>query len=241
MSTSPRNDSHGLAADAGRVGRAEGGQPPHVVGGDLEQLARRGEPGAVSTPSSVPSVVPGQRVPGGLEQDLGLLAQLGRTFLEQDRVDERDTRAGGQELGQQPRRRPEEGDERLDALEGAALGERVELLGQLRPAAQRLAGVLPEPGVDDDLAGGVAGDALDDAGRALVADREAAERLDVVAPELDAHGLVGGGREDVDDATADGELTARLHLRDAAVAERRQALDQLVEPLPPRVEHQGTP
>jgi hypothetical protein len=44
---------------------------------------------------------------------------------------------------------------------------------------------------------------------ALVGDGERAQLADLVAPELDAHRVVGRGREDVDDAAAHRELAAR--------------------------------
>ena len=55
--------------------------------------------------------------------------------------------------------------------------------------------------------------------RALVGHREGPQLLDLVAEEVDAHRVVGDGREDVEDAAAHGELAAPGHHVDARVGE----------------------
>ena len=65
-------------------------------------------------------------------------------------------------------------------------------------------------------------------GRALVGDRELREPVDLVAPEVDAHGMVGGRRVDVDDRAAHRDLAARLDLVLAPVAHRDEPVDELV-------------
>ena len=55
--------------------------------------------------------------------------------------------------------------------------------------------------------------------RALVGDRERADLLDLVAEELDAHRVLGGRREDVEDAAAHRELAAAGDHVDAGVGE----------------------
>ena len=59
--------------------------------------------------------------------------------------------------------------------------------------------------------------------RALVGDRELAEPVDLVAPQVDAHRVVRGDGVDVDDRAPHRDLAARLDLVLAAVAERRRA------------------
>ena len=72
-----------------------------------------------------------------------------------------------------------------------------------------LAGALAHRGGQQQLAARRELHALDRLGqRPLVGDRERADLLDLVAEELDAHGVVGGRREDVEDAAAHGELAA---------------------------------
>ncbi len=90
---------------------------------------------------------------------------------------------------------------------------------------------------------------------ALVGDREGADLLDVVAPELHPQRVLLGRREDVDDAAADRELAALLDQVDAGVRrvgqpaydvlERRgvarRELDRLevAEPLDLRLQHRA--
>ena len=75
-------------------------------------------------------------------------------------------------------------------------------------------------GEDDDLGQVVGG--------ALVGHGELGEAIDLVAPQVDAHGAVGGGREHVDDGAADRDLAAVLDHLLAAVAGRHQLVDELV-------------
>ncbi len=77
---------------------------------------------------------------------------------------------------------------------------------------------------------------------ALVGHGERAQLAHLVAPELDADRVLGGRREDVDDAAADGELAARGDHLDAGVGQLDQPHEQRVEvvgvadPQPHRVE-----
>jgi hypothetical protein len=66
--------------------------------------------------------------------------------------------------------------------------------------------------------------------RSLRERREGADRLDLVAEELDPQRVAAGGREDVDQASADRELAALLHAVDALVAGEREPLRQGIEP-----------
>ena len=59
--------------------------------------------------------------------------------------------------------------------------------------------------------------------RALREHREARDALDLVAEELDAHGLCAGRREDVEDVAAHGQLAAVADALDALVARARRA------------------
>ena len=67
-------------------------------------------------------------------------------------------------------------------------------------------------------------DLLGVAERALGERREPAQRVDLVAEQIDAHGAVGGHREDVEQAAADRELAALLHLVHALVPRRHEVL-----------------
>ena len=71
-------------------------------------------------------------------------------------------------------------------------------------------------------------DRVEVVGGALVGDGELGEPVDLVAPQVDAHGPVGGGREDVDDRAAHRHLAAVLDLLLAAVAGADELGDELV-------------
>ena len=61
--------------------------------------------------------------------------------------------------------------------------------------------------------------------RPLIGDREHPHLGDLVAPELDAHRVFGGGREDVEDAAADRELAALADHVDAGVGQLDEPVD----------------
>src|SRR5207245_3898883 len=82
-----------------------------------------------------------------------------------------------------------------------------ELLGELGPALER------------ELAGREDGERLERRLRALGHRVECAEGLDVVAEELDARRLLGGGRVHVDDPAAPRERAGLAHLAHRVVAE----------------------
>ena len=62
--------------------------------------------------------------------------------------------------------------------------------------------------------------------RALRERRERADRFDLVAEELDPERLAAGGRKDVDDAAAHGEMAALLDALDPLVAGQRELLGE---------------
>ena len=70
---------------------------------------------------------------------------------------------------------------------------------------------------------------VDGVGGALVGDGERAQLADLVAPELDAHGVLGGRREHVDDPAAHRELAARGDHLHAGVGQLDEAHEQGVE------------
>ena len=65
--------------------------------------------------------------------------------------------------------------------------------------------------------------------RALVGDREGADLVDLVAPELHPHRVLLGRREHVDEPAADRELAALLHQVDPRVGRVRQPAYDVVE------------
>ena len=64
--------------------------------------------------------------------------------------------------------------------------------------------------------------------RALVGDRELREPIDLVAPQVDAHRMVGRRGIDVNDRAAHRELTARFHLVFAPIAHGHEPVDERV-------------
>nr|CAA9297927.1 hypothetical protein AVDCRST_MAG63-4938 [uncultured Armatimonadetes bacterium] len=82
---------------------------------------------------------------------------------------------------------------------------------------------------ESDLVRGDERDRRDLADRALGFPVERADRLDVVAEQVDAHGLFAVRREHVEDVAAAGERTREVDLVLALVAERRQSRRQGVE------------
>ena len=117
-------------------------------------------------------------------------------------------------------------EEGAEAVDREQLGERA--LGSLvLGVGQRLLGEDPVIGVD--LGGGVELDPLRLRERALGEGREVADRLDLVAEQLEPRRLVLGRAEDVEDPPANGELTAVGDLLDPLVAAAGEQLGDVAE------------
>ena len=157
-----------------------------------------------------------------------LVEQLLRAVAQPARLDDRDERARRQEIreevlvGGQPRQ------PRLHAVEGLPLGEALPLLPAPRLGAQQLGRAGAHLVGRQQLADREQPRVGEIAVRALVGDRELREPVDLVAPEVDAHRMVGGRGIHVDDRAAHCELAARLDLVLAAIAHRDESLDELV-------------
>src|SRR5690606_25112481 len=93
--------------------------------------------------------------------------------------------------------------ERLHTLHGNALGQLVEHLAELRVLPREIRCALAYVLGEQQLPARRRPEPVNRLDRALVSDGEAAYLLDLVAPELDAQRVVLGGREDVENATAD--------------------------------------
>ena len=151
------------------------------------------------------------------------------------RVGEQHPRPDGQQVGEQLQLAADQRrDQRLHALGRDALGEVSSssrsgaAVGSRCSAGQRR-GPLPHRPVSSSSRQPGATSSLDRLDRALVGDGERAQLADLVAPELDAHRVLGGRREDVDDAAAHGELAARGDHLDAGVGQLDQPLQQRLE------------
>ena len=132
-----------------------------------------------------------------------------------------DVLLGGEDRG---RARGHEVEEGAEAIDGQELGDVGALVGVLeRGDLGQLAVLGRELGRGGDL------DPVGLAERALGEGREQAQRLDLVVEQVDAHRPLLGGRVDVEDPAADGELAAVVDLVDALVARGHELLRGLLE------------
>ena len=132
-----------------------------------------------------------------------------------------DVVVGGDHHGGVVRRQLEEG---AEAVDGQQLGHVRPVLGLLQRGDLRQLPVLGRQ-----LGGGRDLDRLGVAQGALGEGGEPAQRLDLVAEQVDAHGAVLGRRVEIDETPANGELPAVLDLLDAFVAGRDEVGRELVE------------
>ena len=126
---------------------------------------------------------------------------------------------------------------RLHAVEHLSVGEPLPLLATPPHRAHQLGGAVAHRGGGEQLTRGEDPRFVDVVGGALVGDGERGEPVDFVAPQVDADGVVVGGRVHVDDRAAHGHLAARLDLVLAPVATGNQRLHELVAVDPPSGSH----
>ena len=171
----------------------------------------------------------GGRGPRGAQELLARRDQVVRAGAGALGVEDQHGGVGGHQVDEQLHRVDQRDRERLHALHGDAGGHLVGELEQLRVRLAQLGGAASYVVGEQQLAARrrpQPGHRLDGA---LVGDGERADVLDVVAPELHPQGVLLGGREDVDDPAADGELAAALDHVDPAVRRVGQAAHDLVE------------
>ncbi len=144
----------------------------------------------------------------------------------------------GQMVGERPvelllageddrRLRRDQLEERRELVGGQQLGERLPRLAVLLGGRERRLGKQAVIGVD--LRGRIELDQCRVAERALGEGRKPADRFDLVAEQLDAGSAVLGRTEDVEDASADGELAAVGDLLDPFVAGAGEQLGNVAE------------
>ncbi|MBM7804099.1 hypothetical protein JOE58_003350 [Curtobacterium luteum] len=162
--------------------------------------------------------------PGGLEELRVGLREAVRTAADPLGREHRDGGVLRQVVRDRHEVLHERGSEGLHALDRDALGDLREHLRQVRELVQHLARPLPDVVGEQELARCGEFDLPEVVvRRALVGDGEGLDGLDLVTEEVDAHRVVGRGREDVEDATAHGELAAAGDEVDPGVRE----VDQL--------------
>ena len=137
--------------------------------------------------------------------------------------------SAGHQVDQQLHLVDEHRRQRLHALDRDAGGDLVGQLEQLRVPLAELGRTAAYVVGEQQLAAGRRPEPVDLVEGALVGDREGADLLDVVAPELHAQRVLLGRREDVDDAAADGELAALLDQVDAGVRRVGEPADDVLE------------
>ena len=218
------------------AGRGE--RPPGVAGlggGNLQRLI-----GAVRRSGHIealhhhrPLGAHGGSLPAGLEELAVRRLQVGDAGAHLLRVGHQHHGAGGHELRQHRillvRQRR---DERLHAVRRLLLRDAGKQRRQRRVGGElsrEVVGFCGHGVVDKQLPRGVQLNRAHLLNGALVRDGEGADVRDLVAPKLDAHGVLRGGREDVDDAAAGGELAARGHHVHMVVREVHQLRGQLFE------------
>ena len=135
---------------------------------------------------------------------------------------------GGEQVDQQLHLVDQRRRQRLHALGGDAGGDLVGELDQLGVLLAELPRAPADLVGEQQLAARRRPQPVDRLVGALVGDREAADLLDVVAPELHPQRVLLGGREDVDDAAADRELAAPLDQVDAGVRRVGQPLHDVL-------------
>ncbi len=177
-------------------------------------------------------VQPGECLGGvagpGAGQGAGQVVLLGQQVVgpvaHAPRLDEGDLGGGRQHVGDQlgaPCRRVVDQPRQpaLHAVEQSAFGEALPLLSSPRLGGHEGSSAGAHLLGGNELAGGEDERLVQVERAALVVDRELGEPIDLVAPQVDADGCVGGGRKDVDDGAALGDLAAVLDELLTAVAE----------------------
>ena len=213
---------------AGREGRRVG-RLRHVHHGHGGRADRAEEPLGFEVEPREPALLVGSPGDGEGAGEVVLLGHhVGGAVPQALRLDEHDEGLAGEQIGEQPLLGRQPRQPALHAVEDQALGQALPVL----PAPRLLADESSRPGphlrCGQQLAGREDHGLFEVGQRTLVVHVERREAVHLVAPQVDAHGRVARGWEDVDDGPAPGHLAAVLHQLLAAVAHGHQAGDQLV-------------
>ena len=207
LSGEARDRDSGNPHDLVGVGVERAERPPGARGGRGPELGDGEEVATVEADRRLGSG--GRRAPGRIEELAVRLGETHRPRRDAFRAENRDRGILGQQVGERHQLADERGGERLHPLDRDALGDLGEHPLETRELALHLLRPLPHVGRQQHLAAGQQVDRAEVAvDRALVGDRERPQRLDLVAEEVGAHGMLGIRREDVEDAAAHRELTA---------------------------------
>ena len=193
--------------------------------GELRQLELHAPGDGVAQLAERPGGGPGERV----GERLRFLVRRGGAVQRSARLREDDPRPVGQELG--GRREPVEEERRrgFHPLGMQTVRDPLQEVGEPVGLANRLGcGSCPDVAVRDQLPDRAHLHMGQSRGGELRRRGELAERLDLVAPVLEAHRPARDAREDVEHAAADGELATVLDDVDAAIPELDELFGQLV-------------
>ena len=208
--------------DVRALGRRDQGEHP---GRGVGQQAVEGDVQAGGTGPGVESPGGGQ----GIGQRRLLVEQLAGPVPDPAGLDQHHQGVVAQQVGDQLLGVGQPRQPRLHAVELVAVGQPVPLVAAPRRGAHQAGGPLPHGLVGHQLAAAEQLDLAQVVDRPLVGHVEPGQPVDLVAPQVDPDRLVGGGREDVDDAAPHGQLAAVLDDRLAPVAHGHQPADQLVD------------
>jgi hypothetical protein len=169
---------------------------------------------------------PGDGQRGG---QVGLLGhQVGGPVAHAAGLGQEDLGVGGHQVEQHPLVAGQPRQPRLHAVEVQAVGQALPLLATPRLQPDQPVGPLAHLLAGEQLAAREDHGLGEVDGGALVGHGELDEAVDLVAPQVDAHGPVGGGGEHVDDRAPHGDLAPVLDHLLTAVAGTDQPLHQLV-------------
>ena len=180
--------------------------------------------------------------PARLEELLARRDEIVRACPHPLGVEDDDARLVGQDVEDRLHAVDERRRQGLHALDGDALGDLEQHVGDAGQLLGEGGRPLPDRVGEQDLAAGRRPEHLGGLERALVGDLEPPDLVDRVPEELHAQRVLLGRREDVEDAAADGELPPSLHEVGADVGrggERLGDLGQLplvTDPQPDRLE-----
>ena len=167
--------------------------------------------------------------PAGLAQLLDLAFHLRGPVGRALRLDDEHVRLGRQQLSEHRGTLEQDLEVGLHPFEGDPVGESVQLAREVRVAVERGDRATAHVVGQEQLTARERGQGLHRAQRALARHGEGPQRIDLVPEQLDAHGVVVGRREHIEEEAAHGELSARGDHVGPSVAGDREPVGELVQ------------